>query len=76
MKHLTFAPDTLVTFHGNSLSGLCETLTEAKKFVTDNNLAECDVIIDGFSFNIEPHSDIKEKMSEYAEGMTETDTPE
>jgi hypothetical protein len=73
MKHLLFDYKQIITFHAKQGVGLFESLTEAKRFINEQDLEECNVVIDNYTFNIEKYSDIRDKIKEYTDDMTSTE---
>lgn len=65
MQYIQFKPmqSILLIEKGNATP--TQALNEAIEFVKANNLKEADLDYHGFTFDIEPTSDIREKMADY-----------
>ena len=58
------------TFYVKVGSGIVESLTEAKQFIKENDLRDCYVVADNYTFHVETDSDIVVLIKKYKVAMT------
>ncbi|MBN2744498.1 MAG: hypothetical protein JXR39_11455 [Marinilabiliaceae bacterium] len=65
MNHIAFNPLQRIELISRNDATPAQAVHEAIVFARNNNLRECSLIFRGYQFNIDPTSDLREKLSMY-----------
>lgn len=70
MNYISICPDQYLCLEAKKDATLTQALHEAVEFAKQFKTLQCDLYYNGFTFDIEPESDIKKKIKEYNEWIT------